>query len=405
MDNLTASENQSAKSHHGHRVTTVEIVISGRFNEAMPLYRGVLRYARERGGWRVFVRNTYEPRLYQTGLLAEPDGILAVCPYETTRDELLRQNKPVVTFYADVPHAVFPTVAMDEEAIGRVAAEHLMSQGFGSFAFLGTDEPYALQREKGFSDAIIKAGHPRPQLMTGTGTLHRPKTTEIDAPRIRRWLTSLRRPIGIMAQSDAFSAEIVTAALAAGLSVPQFCAVVGVDDDEVVCESSPITLSSVRTNLPGVAYAAARMLDQLLCGEKPPATPPVIAPQGIVVRASTDVLAFEDPDIRQAVRFIRDHACEGISVDDVVDAVAVSMRSLQYKFERIRRCRLSDEIRQVKLARAAALLRETRLSLREVARCSGFTSLAELCRQFKKHVGRTLQDYRQSNQGWIGPTT
>ncbi|HEX4123822.1 MAG TPA: substrate-binding domain-containing protein, partial [Tepidisphaeraceae bacterium] len=305
----------------GIRQFKVEVIVGLRFNVAMPLYSGILRYVREHPGWQTKLVSAYSDRVQFPGGEAEPDGFLSLCDANDFElDQRLRSlKKPKVTFFGDIPHAIVPTVALDEPAIGRAAAGHLLTRGFAAFAYCGSDAAWSRGRAEGFCQAVVEAGIPTPDLMRGAGVDGFPILKELTASKLLRWLKRLTRPIGVMAHNDDLGIAVISAALSLGLRIPGQIAIVGVDDDQVKCESAPVALSSVDPDLPSVGYRSAEILDALLEGRAPPTAPPTVSPLGVKARASTEVLAFADPEVRHAVRFIRDHACEGIKVSDVAN--------------------------------------------------------------------------------------
>jgi len=159
----------------------------------------------------------------------------------------------------------------------------------------------------------------------------RPDARTLRLAHLSEWLKSLVKPIGLLAASDGRAREVLDACRLANIHVPEEIAVLGVNDDEMICEMANPPLSSVIHNARRVGYEAAAMLDRLMSGKKIVADI-VVDPLGVRCRQSTDLLAIEDPEISKAVRFIREHACEGIRVDDVLEEVALSRRSLEKRF-------------------------------------------------------------------------
>ena len=141
--------------------------------------------------------------------------------------------------------------------------------------------------------------------------------------------------------------------------MPEQVAVIGADNDEPICQISFPPLSSVIINDDQRGYQAAAVLDRLMRGEPPPAEPIYIEPAGVVGRASTDILAIDDDAVVRALRFVRDHACDGIGVDDVVRQVPLSRSVLERKFRKAVRRSINNEIVRVRLNRAVQLLCET----------------------------------------------
>jgi LacI family transcriptional regulator len=171
-------------------------------------------------------------------------------------------------------------------------------------------------------------------------------------------------------------------------------AVVGVENDESLCEMATPPLSSVAIDGEAVGYRAAQLLHQLMRGAQPPREPIYVAPSGIKVRQSSDVVAVDDPLLSLALRFIRDHACRGIKVACVLQAVPISRSALERGMRRALGRSPNAEIQRVKLTRARELLLETDLTLERVAQLSGFPHPQYLSALFKRHFAQTPGDFR-----------
>jgi LacI family transcriptional regulator len=180
----------------------------------------------------------------------------------------------------------------------------------------------------------------------------------------------------------------------AGRAVPDQVAVLGVDNDEVICELSSPSLSSIEPDTHRLGYAAAALLDRLMAGARPPKQPVLIAPKGIQVRQSSDVLAMEDPDVAAAVRIIRDGACTGISVGDVVRQLAISRPTLDRRFVRLLGHSPKAEIERVRFERATSLLAETPYKMERIAGLLGFGTAPQFAIAFKRYTGLTPSQYR-----------
>jgi LacI family transcriptional regulator len=180
--------------------------------------------------------------------------------------------------------------------------------------------------------------------------------------------------------------------------VPDEVAVVGVDDDELICELSNPPLSSIAPDTYRTGYEAAALLDRMMSGEHVKAAPHLLPPLGVSPRASSDVLAIEDEEVSSAVRFIREHACEGIDVNDVMAQVPLSRRVLESRFKKLLGRSPHEEIDRVQMTRARELLRSTDLSLVQVAEKVGFPHAEYLSVVFKKRVGQTPREYRRQHR-------
>lgn len=219
-----------------------------------------------------------------------------------------------------------------DAAIARLAAEHLLERGFRHFAFCGDARfNWSRWREGHFRARIEAAGHALHRHEPPAGA----RDPAAETVALRRWLLELPKPVGILAAYDIRGQRVLDACRGAGLAIPDEVAVLGVDNDELLCELASPPLSSVMPNTLRTGYEAAALLDRMMRGEAVRPVAHLIPPVGLVARQPTDVLALEDRAVAQAVRFIREHACEGINVGDVLQGVTLSRRVLEQRFRRL----------------------------------------------------------------------
>jgi LacI family transcriptional regulator len=202
-----------------------------------------------------------------------------------------------------------------------------------------------------------------------------------------------------MACYDIRGQQVLDACRAAGWAVPGEVAVIGVDNDELLCDLASPPLSSVIPNAHRAGYEAAALLDRMMAGKRIAATARLIAPLGVAARQSTDVLAVDDREVARAVQFIREHASEGINVSDILQAVPLSRRVLEQRFQRLLGRTPRQEILQVRLNRVRQLLTETKLSLYQIAERTGFEHVEYLSVVFKRETGLTPSRYRSNSRG------
>lgn len=201
--------------------------------------------------------------------------------------------------------------------------------------------------------------------------------------------------MGVFVPEDTLGLQLTEVCRQMGIRVPEDLAIVGVDNDDVMCELAQPPLSSIAVPSEKVGYEAAAMLEHILSGKKQLRERVVLPPLGVVARQSSDVLGVSDGDVAAAVRFIRERASVPISVKEVVEQVAVGRRTLERRFQRVLGHGIWKEIRQAHLTRARLLLADTDLSITEVARQSGFTDLRQLCNTFRQETGLTPTEYRR----------
>jgi LacI family transcriptional regulator len=293
-----------------------------------------------------------------------------------------------------------PLIFNDHLAIGRMAAEHLLQRGFTQFAFIGHPGIYwSENRLKGFRETVEAAGWRCEEFRSSGKTMRRyhQRSWEKELEQVAEWVHALPKPAGLMACNDFRAVQLLDACRRAEVAVPEEVAVIGVDDEEVACQMANPPLSSVVPNAVHIGFEAAALLDLLMKNKKPLYRELYVPPTGIIARRSTDATAISDPIVAGAMRFIREHACAGINVDDVLTHLAVSRSTLQRCFQRLLNQSIHDAILAERLRKVKELLIETNLSREEIARCSGFTHPEYLSAVFKQQHGMTLMDYRQQH--------
>jgi LacI family transcriptional regulator len=214
---------------------------------------------------------------------------------------------------------------------------------------------------------------------------------EVDA--ISVWLRGLPKPVAVFACYDNRGQQILEACVRGNLAVPEQVAVLGVDNDEVLCALTPPPLSSVMLNPHRVGWQAAALLGLMLKGETLRAEAHLIPPVDVVTRQSSDILAVADPKISSALRFIREYACKGIRVGDVLRHCPMARRALEMRFKKMIGRTPRQEILRVQLNRAKELLVGTALPLWEIAERTGFDQ-EHLSTVFKKQEGISPSEYR-----------
>jgi len=361
--------------------------------------QGVGRWLKENEPWRLYAdeRGFNEP--VPAELLDTPwDGVITRLQRSQMPPAWLDGSVPVVSLRweeADVPS---PGIHSDEVAIARMAADHLLEQGFLHLAFCGVGNRWSRLRQEAFADhAAARATDVHFfDVPHASRTGMRPD----DVPAIARWIESLPKPVGVMAAYDVRALEVLDAVRSLGMACPDDVAVIGVDNDEVLCELAMPPLSSVAQNLECIGYEAARMLTAKMDGRSVPDGNVFVPPVGVAVRRSTDMLAVDDPDLRRALRLIRAKACDGLTADEVVTATDLSRRTLDRQFAKTFGRSIHDEIVRTKLQAAKRLLAETDLKVAAVAARCDFAHAAQLCNVFKKAFGITPAEHRRQCRPW-----
>ena len=218
--------------------------------------------------------------------------------------------------------------------IGRLAAAHLLERGFRQLAFCGFErERWSKRRCDAFLSAASAAGVPCAVFQS---PWHGPEkhAWEDERRSLTSWILQLPKPLGIMACNDVCGQQVLDACGRTELAVPEKVAVIGVDNDQLLCSLSSPPLSSVITNAERVGFEAAELLDQLMTHRTTAPSERLVLPLGVETRQSTDVTAIDDPDIAMAVKIIRESACRGVKVEDVLERVPLSRSILERRTAR-----------------------------------------------------------------------
>ena len=202
------------------------------------------------------------------------------------------------------------------------------------------------------------------------------------------------KPVGLMACNDDLSREVAQACIMAGLRVPDEVAILGVDNDELVCNLTLPPLTSILLNHEIIGYEAGKQLDRLMSGKKASEHTLFVKPIHIEKRQSTNILAIKDEDVVSAIRFIRNNSDRQISVVDVVNETTLSTRVLQSRFRKILDRSIHEEIRRVRIERFCKMLLETNLSIYQIAMDLDFRDVNHVARAFRKEKGMTPLRYR-----------
>lgn len=360
------------------------------------ILEGIAKYQRSHRPWSVFLEQRELRAPPPPWLLKRPcDGIICRSTTPALARAFLRRNIPAVDLNDLCGGLGLPRIVSDMRAIGRVGAEHLLERGFRHFAFCGfSEETWSDGRRDGFHEAVRQAGHDCAVYESPWRGPHVPAWDK-DQQRLTDWLRSLPKPLGLMACNDVRGQQVLNACQAVEISVPEEMAVVGVDNEQVLCELCDPPMSSVAPNPERIGYEAAALLDQLIAGMAVSADEILVPPLGVVTRQSTDITRIDDPHVAAALTFIRQNACNGLSVEQVVANISVSRSLLERRFRKYVGHSPQAEIRLVQLKRVQQLLAETDLSLESIARLAGFFHPEYMSVVFKRMTGLTPGQYRK----------
>ncbi|MEM1227049.1 MAG: DNA-binding transcriptional regulator [Planctomycetota bacterium] len=361
------------------------------------LLEGVIAYTKAHGNWSVHLTEQERGALPPAWIRSwRGDGIIARIETDAIGRELKKSGLPIVDLSAARHVSGVPWADTEDHDIARLAVEHFRERSFTNLGYCGVD---------GFVWSRRRANHFR-QIATQSGCrvfehvagerYAKKFNPALEKRRIAKWLRSVPRPIGIMGCYDFQAQQILDVCREHRIAVPEQVAVLGVDNDRLICELSEPTLSSVVPDTKRTGYQAAVLLERMMSGEHPPSDVPFLTqPLGIHLRESTNTLAVDDVEVAQALGYIRRNATANIRVGDVVRQSELSRRSLEHRFRKLLGITPSEEIRRVRVDRMKELLRDTDLSIGEIADRTGFEYGEYMAAAFKRETGSTPTEYRR----------
>ena len=365
-----------------------------------PILQGIADYARTKR-WALQI-NPEMPGFGIRHLVGWPgDGVFALLGTKAEVAVARTLAVPVVNLSGAVRDTGLPRVMVDQEAMGRLAAEHLLACGFSRFGYYGLgDMWYSQQRKSGFVARLKQDGFECSVLEpTIRFSARNPWYKWVDI--LDPWLKKLKPPVGLLAVHDYRAAVVVYACTRIGLRVPNDVAVVGVGNDVTTCEFAEIPLSSVSRNSQEVGRQAAALLDRLMAGQPPPPEDILVEPEGVVRRRSTDVFVgdLNDPEIAVATRFIHEHIGDPSLSTTMLGVVSISRRTLDLRFKKYLNCTPQEYIWQVRVDCSKRLLvRSDKPKLHQVAKACGFSGVRHFRTVFRRVTGMTPNEYRGSNK-------
>ncbi len=361
------------------------------------LLRGIAWYLRQHTGWSVY--------FHPMGLDDPPppwlrnwqgDGILARINNDRMAQAVLASGLPAIDLRSAFSGLGLSHIGPDNRIVIRLALDHFVDRGFRHFAFHGAppgqflflDLRRTLFRERveqlGFQCSVFGEHH----------ELRRRGSWERHQQRIATWLQALPKPVGVMCSSDEEALGVLDACRRADLAVPDQVSLISVDNDEYICLFAKPTLTSIDVNTEEIGCQAAALLERMIAGEQPPSATVLVPPRGVVVRGSTDAWALPDEQVSSAVRYIREHACEDINVERLLEHCNLSRRTLERRFKELLGRTPNAEILRVRLESARRALARTDLTVAKVAVNSGFHSISHFTTTFRRATGLSPVAYR-----------
>jgi len=327
------------------------------------------------------------------------EGVLTVFNKRSDIAEYVRKLPiPVVDMGLYHPEIALPRVTGDSLRIGELAGEHFAERGYQHTAwFSRVSSPIEQMRYEGFKRSCIRNGLNPP--LRWVWERHAPG--KLDSWRelslwLEKKLTDAPEPLAMFTYNDYDASNVLYVCRNAGINVPEQIAILGVDDNELICLNQPVPLSSIIHDLSRVGYEAAALLQQVMQGAAPPAEPLLIPPRGIQLRQSTDYTAIDIPAMRQAITFIKNNLSKSFGINEVAAYAGVSRSTLDRLFLENFNRTVYTEVHRTRLSAVKTLLTTTTLTVHEIALQTGFCHAQYLNNLFKRIEGLTPREFRKN---------
>lgn len=402
----------------------IEVIVGGSPMAAERFARGLLRFGRSRPHWRLVARS---PQFAMSaGWLRERgvDGVILWQAVEDAYQALEATGLPrVVVMPQGRPRELFPVVEVDDFAIGRLGARTFLERGFRHFAFCGSEgawpgasgdlfpservasgegtssQPHFSDlRRDGFADELRQHGFGCETITLPLEVARQRALESAPVEQLKRWLENLPRPTALMCAEDLVAAAVIELAGRIPRSIPDDLAVLGVNNFEMTCELSPVSISSISPGFEAMAFRSCEVMEAVLNGNPPAAPRLIFPPKGVVLRHSTETMAHDDILVRRAISRIHEGACTGVQVKGLCRELNVNIRTLNRHFKAALGCGPKEAIQRHRLNAARNMLLRTSLPLSEIAVRSGYADQSHFSRHYRKVHGESPVQARKRSR-------
>jgi LacI family transcriptional regulator len=291
-----------------------------------------------------------------------------------------------------------PSVLPDCHAAGRMAIDHFTARGIRNVATIGMNDRFSRLVAESFVEAAGCREMPV-QVHNCSFTLERDAEQWTDFCRtVETWLAEWNRPIGVLVTYSQVAHYLTLLAQREGWRIPEQLAVLAINNEELICESSTPSLSAIEMNFYRSGYEAARLTHALMNGEAPPDDTIWIEPAKLVLRQSTDFYAVDDQKIADVLRYMADHYDTDVMVVDIARHVGLGRRTLERRFRAALGRSIVEELNRLRVERLKRLLVETDYAVKYLVRETGFGTAEQMRQVFHKHTGVTATEYRKAHR-------
>lgn len=366
------------------------------------LLKGIAKYSREHGPW-IFCRMPLFHRetvgiegILKWALEWGADGIIGQFYNDPNIGKIIDAGIPVIAQDFKNRFDEIPNITGAHHEAGEMGADYFLKKGFKNFAYYGfKDIVWSQERAEGFEERVTRAGH---KVHYFEHKMARPSELWYYKPSsLGKWLKSLPKPIALMACDDNQGQHITEACRLYGIRIPEDMAVLGVDNDEMICEFSDPPLSSIGQDAEKGGYDAAKLLDHLIKNGMRDFYDIVVKPTQVITRHSTDIYATNDDHIASSLKYIHQNIDKNLHVDEVVKQVPLSRRALEKRFMEVMGYPIYKYIYNLRIEKFTQKLLDTDMSVFEIALDMGLSDSKNIARQFRQVKGCNPSEYRNKH--------
>ncbi|MGB0372412.1 MAG: substrate-binding domain-containing protein [Opitutales bacterium] len=282
-----------------------------------------------------------------------------------------------------------PRVSADNRALGKLAGEHFIQFAHDNYAWYSSEAtPFGDERLTSFEETVAAHGH---------RVLRIDSSGRQNYSTIQRRIQKLPRPCAIFCMNDSDAAWIASICLEQGYNIPMDFAILGIDNNPLICDVHSVPLSSIDKNAKKITYEASLCLQRAMDGETVPDTTRFISHEGVTQRASSNHFAHKDETIRAALQYLQDNLSQKIGTPEVAQILGISQSGLNKRFQDVLNKSLHQTLISMRLKAASVQLKKTSDSLEVIAASNGFTHASHLSNCFKKHYGMSPNTYRKQS--------
>ena len=362
------------------------------------LLRGMMRYSKENGPW-LFYRTpsdnpfngTQEEWIANWAKEWKADAIIG--RWDENKLHLLDDlDIPIVLQNTKSRSDIYSNLTGDYIGTGHLAARYFRKKFYTSYAFFGRkDIIWSQERERGFREEVMKENSRYSVFEEEIGAVY-------NREELTDWLMSLPKGTGLFCSNDAEALTITETCMIAGIKVPEDIAVLGVDDDDLICEISDPTISSIQLEVERGGYETCRLLHQQILSKKRKPFNVVISPSEVKERNSTLANNISDQHIKKVVRYIEENYKHDISMEDIFQLVPLSRRSVEMRFKRATDMTIYQYLLNKRIEHLAYLLITSDKPYIDLSYEVGFRDVANVSRTFRKYKGCSPLEYRRKHR-------